>query len=305
MRSLRRTAELLARAIVAGALAYASFDWLLAGVVLRGLSAAAQGVLRLVQRPVVVTGLTSERDHVVLASYLTGIERPLAQWDADNLPIFLVATLALALAAPACGARRSVENALLAVLVAVPALLATTVIQVQVVAANAAQADLGLRLFDARFGALLAAANRAIGVAMLLLPAAVFAVGYVRFRDDTRRAPMAGRRAPAATRASGAGDRTTLRRLAAAAALEGAVLVVLAAIGSAPVDPRPGLARLVEQNPGATGAYLALASYDALAGIGIRPPPGASPAVSRDRGLDARGAPEDGARTQSNTEVSP
>lgn len=270
MGSLRRIAELLARATAACALAYLLFDRLLGDAVLRGLTAATQGALRLAAPPVVVTSLSSERDRVVLASYLSGVERPLAEWNAENLPIFLVATLGLALAAPATGARRRLEAVLLAVLTSVPVMLVTAVLQVQVTAANALATGLGLRLFDARTDALLATANQGIGVAMLLLPAVVFAFAYLRFRDDTRASAADGPVA-AARGARVAEDRVGIRGLVAAAGIEICLLAGLAAIGSTAVDPRPGLARVVERNPGSTRALVALASYDALAGLRSRP----------------------------------
>ena len=266
MGSLRRIAELLARTAAACALVYVVFDRILGGVVLRGLAATAQGALRMIDRPIVLTSLSSDGERVVIASYLSGLQRPLATWNAENLPIFLVATLGLALAAPASGLRRRLETVLLAVLVSVPTMLATVVIQVQVAAANAAGAELGLRLHGARAETLLGAANQGIGIAMLLVPAAIFAFAYVRFREDT---PDTDQQA-------------SIRGLAAAAGLEIALLGVLAALGATTVDPRPGLVRVAEQNPGSTRAYLALASYDALAGLHRRRPPGRTDSARAD-----------------------
>lgn len=267
MRSLRRIAELLARTAAACALVYFVFDRILEGVVLRGLAAAAQGALRVIDRPVVLTSLSSDGERVVIASYLSGLQRPLATWNADNLPIFLVATLGLALAAPASGLRRRLETVLLAVLVSVPTMLATVVIQVQVTAANAAGAELGLRLHGARAETLLGAANQGIGIAMLLVPAAVFAFAYVRFRE-----------ANGGVRAA----ESRIRGFAAAVGVVLGLLLALAAIGTAAVDPRPGLVRVAEQNPGSTRAYLALASYDALAGLHRRHPPGRTDSARAD-----------------------
>lgn len=252
MGSLRRIAELLARATASCALAYLVFDRLLGSAVLHGLTAAAQGALRVIERPVVLTALASEHDRVVIASHLSGVARPLATWDAANLPIFLVATVGLALAAPARSWRRRLETLLLALVVSIPTMLATAVIQVQVTAANAARTELSLRLLDDRTEWLLGAANQGIGVAMLLVPAAVFAAAYVRFRAETT--------------ANGVGG--GMRGLASVAAAEVVVLAGLVAIGGAVVDPRPGLVRVLERNPGSARAYLALASHDALAGLG-------------------------------------
>jgi len=263
---LRRSAELLARAAATCALAYVVFDLLLGSVVLRALTAAAQGVLRLVERPAVLTSLASAHEHLVIASHLTGVERPLASWNAANLPIFLVATVGLALAAPARTWRRRLDTLLLALVVSVPTMLATTVIQIQVTGANAARAELGLRLLGERAESLLAAANQGIGIAMLLVPAAVFAVAYVRFRSDrqaaTAVAPVGG--------AAGAAARGGTRGLVVVAAAEVVLLGTLAALGGATVDPRPGLVRVLERNPGAPRAYLALTSHDALVGLGKR-----------------------------------
>lgn len=256
MGSLRRIAELLARAFLACALAYLVFDRLLGSVVLRAVGAVAQGVLRLIERPAVLTGLSSGHDHVVITSHLTGIARPLTTWDAENLPIFLVATVGLALAAPARSARRRLATLLLALVVSVPTLVATAVIQVQVSAANVARTELGLRLLDDRSESLLGAANQGIGIAMMLVPAAVFAFAYVRFRAD----------AQARTGDGGEG----LRGLAAVAVVEVVLLAGLVALGAAPVDPRPGLVRVLERNPDSMRAHLALASHDALAGLGKR-----------------------------------
>ncbi len=256
MGSLRRIAELLARAFLTCALAYVVFDRLFGHALLHGVVAAAQGALRLIERPAVLTALSSEHDHVAITTYLSGVARPLTTWNAENLPIFLVATVGLALAAPARSARRRLATLVLALVVSVPSMVATAVIQVQVAAANVARTELGLRLWDERAEWLLGAANQGIGIAMMLVPAAVFAVAYVRFRSDAQ------------ARAGDGGDR--LRGLAVVAAAEVVLLAGLVALGAAPVDPRPGLVRVLERNPGSPHAYLALASHDALSGLGKR-----------------------------------
>jgi len=276
---LRRIAEILVRTAAACALAWVVFDWLLGFVVLRGLTAAAQGALRVIERPVVLTSLASEQDHVVIGSYLSGVARPFATWDAVNLPIFLVATVGLALAAPARSGRRRLETLLLALVVSIPTMLATAVIQVQVTAASAARTELGLRLLGDGAESLLAVTNQGIGVAMLLVPAAVFAVAYVRFRIDGH--------ASGAVSGDGAesrvGEHDGMRGLTVTAAVEVLLLATLVAIGASAVDPRPGLVRVLERNPGSPRAYLALASHDALAGLGKRSDPRRSRSVGADQ----------------------
>lgn len=256
MASVGRIARLVARAAAWCALV-ALVSLPLGGVVLRGVTAVAAGVLRIVDRPVVLTSLTSRGDQVVIGSHLTGLAQPLATWDATNLPIFLVATLGLALAAPAVSRRRRVQTLLAALVASVVTMVATVALQLEVTAANEARASLGLALHDRRDVAWLAAANEGIGVAMLLVPALLFASAYVRFRADGAAAP-----GTAPPRRLG---------LAGIAALATAVVCLgLAAVGAAPVDPRPGLLRVVRLNPGAPQAHQALASYDALAAIGMR-----------------------------------
>jgi hypothetical protein len=157
---------------------------------------------------------------------------------------------------------------LLALVVSVPTLVATAVIQVQVTAANVARTELGLRLLGDRAESLLGAANQGIGIAMMLVPAAVFAVAYLRFRTDARARTCEGR--------------DGLRELVAVAAAEVALLAGLVAIGATPVDPRPGLVRVIDRNPDSPRAYLALASHDALAGLGKRSATQRSRAVRAD-----------------------
>jgi hypothetical protein len=258
MASLGRIARLLARVVAAGTLVYLAC--LLTGDgLLRATTAAARGVLRLVERPAILTSLSSGDAHVVIATYLSGVERPLATWDATNLPIFLVATLGLALAAPARDVWQRLATVLLAGLSSVVTMVATVVVQLQVTASNEARARLGLLLYDQRGESLLASANQAIGIAMLLVPAAVFAFSYVRFRE--RGEADAGEAGANSRRASG-WQRPF--RLAAGSALASLIFFGLVRLGATTVDPRPGLLRVVELNPAAYQARLALTSYDAV-----------------------------------------
>lgn len=251
MRSVGRIARLVVRSAAACALVYV-VCLPLEHAILRVVTAAAGGVLRIVDRPAVLTALRVDGERVVVMTHLTGSAQPLAPWDARNLPIFLVATLGLALAAPARGAVRRVENVVAASLLAFGTMVATVALQLEVTAGNAARASLGLALRTRRADALLGVLNEGIGVAMLLVPATVFAVAYLRWRA-----------APAGD-TDGRERRGVRLAAAAAVAVAVATLVVLAAIGGMPVDPRPGLVRVIELNPDAPSAHLALAYHDTL-----------------------------------------
>ena len=253
MASFGRIARLLARTAASCALVYA-VCLPIGGGILRVITAAAGGVLRLVERPVVLTSLASHGDRVVIATYLSGSEQPLVTWQAGNLPIFLVATLGLALAAPASNGWQRLETVLLGTLASVATMIATVALQLQVTASNEARARLGLELHDRSGDALLASANQGIGIAMMLLPAAIFAFAYVRFRAERAEA----------TPARPAGGRRHLAGIAVTSALACSVFLGLVGLGRTTVDPRPGLARVVELNPAALNAHLALTYYDTV-----------------------------------------
>jgi len=102
--ALLRVAKFILRLSITYALLYAA--WLpLQGGYLHCLSLSARRVLSFVEDPPIITGLTPSGNTITLEGYVSGRREPMASWNADNIHIFVVASLAVILSISAGGWR--------------------------------------------------------------------------------------------------------------------------------------------------------------------------------------------------------
>src|SRR5438876_10799390 len=64
------------------------------------LAAGAERLLRLIQRPPLITSVVASGNVITISSYVTGFDSPMASWNDANLHFFVVAPIALMLAVP-------------------------------------------------------------------------------------------------------------------------------------------------------------------------------------------------------------
>lgn len=147
-------------------------------------SGVARGALRLAEHPRLITSLSAQGNVVLIGSSISE-RQPLASWNGADLHIFIVATLALILSAPARSALRRVQ--LLALALAIAPFLAAAVCALQVESVSDAHAAsrLGITLHAPAELAFLRWGNRAlIMFGMLLFPAFMFLLAYMSGTRD-------------------------------------------------------------------------------------------------------------------------
>jgi len=127
------------------------------GLFIRLLSAAADGVLALIEHAPIVTALTAHGNSITLHSYITGVAQALTQVNYADLHVSVVLCLALALAVPEQSWWGRVRLCGLALALNVLVLVIVCVVQVEVAAEGYASTPLGLTLHTARGKAILAA----------------------------------------------------------------------------------------------------------------------------------------------------
>jgi len=253
MGPLRSSASFVLRAAVGCALVYLALLPLRDAIV-RAIAASAGAVLWLVDRPTAISRLASAGDQVTISTHLAGVEQAIGAWNGENLPVFLVAALGLALAVPVGDQWRRVEVVLWAALAAALVTIAAAAIQLQVATVNWAGAALGLALLSPSGRMILTAASQSINVVMLLLPASILLFAYVAHRATPRHA----------ARAAGGARRVAAPLLACG--VVPAALLVLVVLRERDRDPAPALERVLALNPRAPRAFFALAAYSADAG---------------------------------------
>ena len=214
-----------------------------------------------------VTALRAEGNSILILSAIQGEAQPLASWNAWNLHLYVVLTLALVLTAPRRGAGERLRLA--AVSLAVAGLVSLLIAATQVESAADAQATLaaGVRLYSARHLARLGLASQALITAgMLLLPACLFFVAYLGPGDPPGKATssVAGRAWPKAT--------TSRRRPIAWGALLAGGVIAATAVALAwarppgPTEIHASLERLQRINPASPRPHLGLGVWHEDAG---------------------------------------
>jgi tetratricopeptide (TPR) repeat protein len=147
---------------------------------LRLLAAATERALWLEDRATPITRLVAEADRIVISSCVSGLDRPLAVWNAWNLHFLVVACVAFALASPA--RRPASRLRLLALTLGIVGILGLILCfaEVRSIAAVAARDSFGVLLDQGNAHALLERIGRTIIVlGMLAVPAFAFLTSYV------------------------------------------------------------------------------------------------------------------------------
>jgi tetratricopeptide (TPR) repeat protein len=220
---------------------------------LRLLAAATERALWLEDRATPITRLVAEADSIIISSCVSGLDRPLAVWNAWNLHFLVVACVAFVLASPA---RRPASRLRLVVLtLGIVGILGLTLCfaEVRSIAAVAARHAFGVLLYQGTTNALLEGIGRSIIVlGMLAVPAFAFLTSYVGSWSSARPAgpgPI--------TRASSR----------FAAALGVVVVFAFALLGLArPPDTLEALRRIQAMNPSSPRPSFSLGVYQEAQG---------------------------------------
>jgi hypothetical protein len=144
----------------------------------RLLAAIAQPLLRLIDKPPLISSLVARDNSIALYSFLTGFGQPMASWSTETMGVFVLAPLVLVLAAPLPRLPDRLVAALLVLglVIAVSAGIAVT--QIKLVVETHATEQLGITLHTATERAILERFNLLHVVGMLALPALLFAATY-------------------------------------------------------------------------------------------------------------------------------
>src|SRR2546427_248607 len=179
VRGLARAFRLLLRVAALYGVIYLAWIPLQPGS-MRWLAAGAERALRLTQRPPLITSVSANGSVITIRSYVTGLGKPMASWNGQNIHFFIVATVALGLAVPLRSRMIRVKLALLAFAVGWAVSLGICIVQLETVAETYAQQYLRITLYTAREKNLLDWANQAlITFGMLFVPALLFLITYL------------------------------------------------------------------------------------------------------------------------------
>lgn len=224
------------------------------------LTRITERLLFLVDDPPVILTLSSRGDDILLYSYLNGGVRPLALWSAENLHIYMLASVALVLAVPLQGWRRRLGFLGLSLAMVTLVAVLICVVQVKSVAGTSAERQLGLILNSPAEKEFLDAASRLlIMVGMHLLPAFLFLVSYISFWGGPS-ADRMGRVIATSRRRLPAGLGTILTGLVLAVAAGGMTLLASAA-PHGPADYLAGLTKVSRLNPASALARCSLGVF--------------------------------------------
>jgi tetratricopeptide (TPR) repeat protein len=150
------------------------------GPVIRALSAAAERALWLLDHPSLCSGLQTRGNDVVIFSWISGQEWQLAIWNAWDLHLFIVVTLALVLAAPqaSLGSKCRQVAAVLGIL-GLAALL-ICIVHVKTIMISAAWDSLALTVASTTQYRFLQFVNQTlITLSTLLIPMSVCLIAYL------------------------------------------------------------------------------------------------------------------------------
>jgi tetratricopeptide (TPR) repeat protein len=152
-------------------------------------AAAAERVLALVERPLILTALTARGNSITIYTYISGVAQPLTKLNCEYLHISVVTSLALALSVPLkrWSVRARVCGLVLALVFFV--MVAVCVVQLELTAENYASARLGLTIYTAREKAILDWAIRKSSLALVfVVPALLFLISYLMVWSGAGRA---------------------------------------------------------------------------------------------------------------------
>ncbi len=209
-------------------------------------------MLRLIQRPPLITSVSPSGNVITISSYVTGFDSPMASWNDANIHFFVVAPIAMMLAVPLRSLSARVRLTLAAAVVASVVSLGICVVQLETVAETFARMYLDIQVHTAREKAALDWINQAlVTVGMLLVPAFLFLITYLaswlepqrtaKDKPRPRVMPTVPARSPARTALLGTGG------------LALAALIALFFVATRPsTDPRrylEGWAKLAALNP--------------------------------------------------------
>ncbi|MCP3979739.1 MAG: tetratricopeptide repeat protein [bacterium] len=204
-----------------------------------------------------VDALETRVNVISIHSPLTGPDEVMATWDATNLHIYIVASLALVLAVPLRDMGRRAGLVGGAAVVVLLVCLAVCTAQIAAVVGTHASSTLGVEVFTAEANAFIEQANRGlVMLGMMAFPALLFLVAYLVARAED----------------SGGRPTVRLKQVAVAATpfvVVGVLVLTLARAGPTPADAsRPGAAwsRVVELNPSFAPGLVNAGHYAAEAG---------------------------------------
>jgi hypothetical protein len=231
------------------------------GAYVQFLARCARRVLWLLNDSPIVTGLSTLRNEITLETFLSGRPEPTASLNAENIHIFVVAALAVALALPARGWRRLLTRMLATSALVFVYTLSLFVVQVMTTAQSYTASYLGLNLYTPSVVAFLGVANRGlITVGMLLLPSFLLLLSYASSLQQETAGDGGKSKAVFSNR--------KIRKARAAWVLPGSLLAaglaLLAFVATPPDAPaaepvRQGLERIARLNPGSAKPQFALA----------------------------------------------
>jgi tetratricopeptide (TPR) repeat protein len=225
------------------------------------MSRSAGRLLAVLDSPRLITHLSAAGNAITFESPLAGRVQSAATWHADNLHIFVVASLAVLLSVRFGGWKRLFRRLAWALPLVFLFTLALTAVQLRTDLERYATSQFGLTVTTPAGKSFLNWANYGlIMVGMLFLPAFLFLVSYVA--TWSARPPAWSGEPPAP--AEGAKHRLRGPMLYAAGAVWLFLLVML--FLPAPPDPddeevRAGLERVVAMNPASAQAHFALALH--------------------------------------------
>jgi tetratricopeptide (TPR) repeat protein len=226
------------------------------------MSRSAGRVLAVLDSPRLITHLSAAGNAITLESPLAGRTQPAATWHADNLHIFVVASLAVLLSVRSGSWKRLLRRLAWAVPLIFLFTLALTAVQLRTDLERYATSQFGVTVTTPAGKSFLNWGNYGlIMVGMLFLPAFLFLVSYVA-AWSTR--PPAWSGEPPAPAAEGAKHRLRGPMIYAVPAVW-LFLLVMVFLPASP-DPgdeevRAGLERVVAMNPGSAQAHFALALH--------------------------------------------
>lgn len=144
------------------------------------LAATSERALRLIERPPIITSLLARENRILVYSFVTGLEEPMAAWNGWKLHLYVVVSLALVLAVPLRDRRARVMLIALAIGIISLVSVAITVVQLETLVETHADTHLGITLHTLREIHALDLLNRGlIMIGMILFPTLLFLMAFM------------------------------------------------------------------------------------------------------------------------------